>query len=134
MKLLKNLYLNNLFFYLLLGNIVLFVVSFFFPRMYKLSWVAFLILILFIAVDILLLFFAKKGIEGTRIMAEKLSNGDENAINISIKNYYTFPVVAKIIDEIPFQFQVRNFNISRKIKASSEDEISYYLRPTERGE
>ena len=134
MKLLKNLYLNNLFFYLLLGNIVLFVVAFFFPRMYKLSWVAFLVLMLFLVIDILILFFAKKGIEATRITAEKLSNGDENAINISIKNYYTFPVVAKIIDEIPFQFQVRNFNISRKIKASSQDEISYYLRPTERGE
>lgn len=119
---------------MLLGNIVLFVVAFFFPRMYKLSWVAFLILMLFLAVDILLLFFAKKGIEATRITAEKLSNGDENAINISIKNYYTFSVSANIIDEIPFQFQVRNFEIKRKIKASSQDEISYYLRPTERGE
>ncbi len=89
---------------------------------------------LFLLIDIFILFFAKKGIEATRIMADKLSNGDENPINISIKNYYTFPVVTKIIDEIPFQFQVRNFNIKRKIKATSQDEISYYLRPTERGE
>jgi hypothetical protein len=55
-------------------------------------------------------------------------------LDSAIKNYYTFPVVAKIIDEIPFQSQVRNFCIIRKIKASSQDEISYYLRPTERGE
>ena len=41
---------------------------------------------------------------------------------------------SKIIDEIPFQFQIRNFEIKRKIKASSEDEINYHLRPTERGE
>lgn len=88
----------------------------------------------FLAIDLMLLFFTKKGIEATRITAEKLSNGDENAINISIKNFYAFPVSAKIIDEIPFQFQVRNFSINRKIKAVSQDEISYYLRPTERGE
>lgn len=119
---------------MLLGNIVLFVVAFFFPRMYKISWIAFLILIAFLLLDVLLLFFAKKGIEATRIMAEKLSNGDDNAINVSIKNFYTFSVSAKIIDEIPFQFQVRDFEINRKIKASSQDEISYYLRPTERGE
>lgn len=119
---------------MLLGNIVLFVVAFFFPRIYKISWIAFLILIAFLCIDLLILFFAKRGIEATRITAEKLSNGDENAINISIKNYYTFPVFAKIIDEIPVQFQVRNFEIKRKIKASSQDEISYYLRPTERGE
>ena len=40
----------------------------------------------------------------------------------------------KIIDEIPFQFQIRNFEIKRKIKGSSQDDISYNLRPTERGE
>ncbi len=84
--------------------------------------------------DIMILFFARTGIEGTRITPEKLSNGDVNLINVSIKNYYTFPVSAKIIDEIPFQFQVRDFEIKRNIKASSQDEINYELRPTERGE
>jgi uncharacterized protein (DUF58 family) len=88
----------------------------------------------FLALDILILFFAKKGIEANRITPEKLSNGDENPINISIKNYYTFPISVKIIDEIPFQFQVRDFEIKRKLKASSQDEINYFLRPTERGE
>lgn len=68
------------------------------------------------------------------MMAEKLSNGDENPIAISIKNYYTFAILVKVIDEIPFQFQVRNFEIKRKIKASTQDDIQYFLRPTERGE
>ena len=72
--------------------------------------------------------------EATRISPEKLSNGDENPIRISIRNYYTFSIFTKIIDEIPFQFQVRNFNINRKVKASSQDDIQYFLRPVERGE
>ena len=42
--------------------------------------------------------------------------------------------MAKVIDEIPFQFQVRNFEIKRKIKNAAQDEVQYYLRPTERGE
>lgn len=133
MQFFKKLYLNNLFFYLLLGNIVFFVVAFFFPKIYKLSWFLFLILIAFLILDTLILFLNKKGIEASRIMAEKLSNGDENAITISIKNYYFFPVFAQIIDEIPFQFQIRDFKIDRKIKPTSQDEISYFLKPTERG-
>ncbi len=93
-----------------------------------------LVLVSFLFLDILILFLAKTGIEASRIAPEKLSNGDENPIGIDIKNYYTFPIGVKIIDEIPEQFQVRNFEISRKVKASSPDDIQYYLRPTERGE
>ncbi len=113
---------------------VLFVVSFFLPFLFNAVTYIFLILIVFLFLDILILFLAKNGIESKRITPEKLSNGDENLINISIKNYFTFPINVKIIDEIPFQFQVRDFEIKRRIKASSQDELNYELRPTERGE
>lgn len=119
----------------MLGGIVAtFVLSFFFPVFYNLAWYFLLIMLSFLVLDIIILFAAKTGIESTRIVAEKLSNGDENPISVSIRNYYTFAVYAKIIDEIPFQFQVRNFEISRKIKASSQDDFQYFLRPVERGE
>jgi uncharacterized protein (DUF58 family) len=113
---------------------VLFVVSFFLPFLFNAVTYVFLILIVFLFLDILILFLAKNGIEGKRTTPEKLSNGDENIINVNIKNYYTFAINVKIIDEIPFQFQVRDFEINRKIKASSQDEFNYELRPTERGE
>jgi uncharacterized protein (DUF58 family) len=93
-----------------------------------------LLLLTFFLLDCIILFGAKTGMEATRISPEKLSNGDENPIRISIRNYYTFSIFTKIIDEIPFQFQVRNFNINRKVKASSQDDIQYFLRPVERGE
>lgn len=111
-----------------------FCLAFIFPALYNASWYLLLVLVSFLILDILILFVAKTGIEASRIAPEKLSNGDENPIGIDIKNYYTFPIGVKIIDEIPEQFQVRNFEISRRIKASSQDDIQYYLRPTERGE
>lgn len=134
MKLIKKIYINNFFFYVLLGITGLFVCAFIFPALYNAVWYIVLILSTFLLLDILILFFAKNGIEANRTTPEKLSNGDENSIHIRIKNYYTFPVSVKIIDEIPFQFQVRNFEIKRQLKASSQDEINYELRPTERGE
>lgn len=134
MNLFKNLYLNNLFFYVLLGIILLFVGAFIFPVLYVIAWYLVLVLFTFLFLDILILFLAKYGIDATRNMAEKLSNGDQNPIHITIKNYYTFPISVKIIDEIPFQFQIRDFEIRRNIKASTQDNIEYELRPTQRGE
>jgi uncharacterized protein (DUF58 family) len=112
----------------------MFVCAFIFPALYTAVWYIILILVSFLALDILILFFAKKGVEANRITPEKLSNGDENLIIISIKNFYTFPVSIKIIDEIPFQFQIRNFEIKRVLKGSSQEEVNYFLRPTARGE
>ncbi len=114
--------------------IVLFVCAFIFPFLYAATWYLFLMLMGFFVLDILLLFFAKSGIVAARTTSEKLSNGDENPIHLNIKNFYTFPIAIKVIDEIPFQFQVRNFEIKKTVKASSETEINYFLRPTERGE
>lgn len=88
----------------------------------------------FAFIDVLILFSAKKGIEANRILPEKFSNGDQNPIEIVLKNRYTIPVTIKIIDEIPEQFQVRDFKINRKLKASSNSKLQYELRPTERGE
>jgi uncharacterized protein (DUF58 family) len=112
----------------------LFVCAFIFPFLYNAVWYLLLILVLFLILDIFILFVAKNGIEATRTTPEKLSNGDENPILVSIQNHYTFSLNAKVIDEIPFQFQVRNFKIKRKLKTNSQDNFNYNLRPTERGE
>lgn len=133
-RLFRQLYITNFFFYVLAGIIALFAVSFLFPVLYNLAWYFLLLLLTFFLLDCIILFGAKTGMEATRISPEKLSNGDENPIRISIRNYYTFSIFTKIIDEIPFQFQVRNFNINRKVKAASQDDIQYFLRPVERGE
>lgn len=134
MQFFKKLYLNTLFFYVLLGIIAGFVLAYFFPELYKVCWLLVLLLIAFTGIDILLLFASKQDIKASRNAPEKFSNGDENEISVKLKNHYSFSVFAKVIDEIPFQFQVRNFEINRKLEASGKDHFSYKLRPTERGE
>jgi uncharacterized protein (DUF58 family) len=134
MNFFKQLYITNFFFYLLIGIIVLFCCAFIFPVIYHAVWFIVLMLLTFFILDILILFSTKKGIVGQRTAPEKLSNGDENPIVVTLKNYYTFTILVKVIDEIPEQFQVRNFEIKRKIKNAAQDEFRYYLRPTERGE
>lgn len=117
-----------------MGIKFLFVVADFFPMLYNGVWYLLYLLILFTAIDILLLFASNKKVIGIRNMSEKLSNGDENEISIALNNQFTFAVSVKIIDEIPFQFQQRNFEVIRKIKPKAKDDYRYFLRPTERGE
>lgn len=130
----KQLYLNNILFYCIIGVIFLFILAYLFPMFYNAAWYVLYLLLAFLIIDTLLLFASGKKIIGNRIMSEKLSNGDENEINIVINNQYSFPIYSKIIDEIPFQFQQRNFEVKRKIKALGKDNYTYLLRPTERGE
>ena len=117
-----------------MGIIFLFVVADFFPMLYNGVWYLLYLLILFTAIDILLLFASNKKVIGIRNMSEKLSNGDENEISIALNNQFTFAVSVKIIYEIPFQFQQRNFEVKRNIKPKAKDDYRYFLRPTERGE
>ncbi len=108
--------------------------AYFFPALYRACWLFLLILAAFTGIDILLLFTARQNIKASRQVPEKLSNGDDNTITIKLRNYYSFPVSLKIIDEIPFQFQVRNFEVNRKLLSSQKDQFQYFLHPTERGE
>ena len=130
----KRFYINHRFFHVLAGVGLCYFLAFFFP---KLTWFAHgllcLLAVLFI-VDSLLLFNQKDAIYSQRILPEKLSNGDENSVKIDIKNNYPFRVDLKIIDEIPFQFQKRDFLIKKTILPQGSSFFEYILIPKERGE
>ena len=130
----KRFYINHRFFHILTGVGLCYFLAFFFP---KLTWFAHgllcLLAVLFI-VDSLLLFNQKDAIYSQRILPEKLSNGDENSVKIDIKNNYPFRVDLKIIDEIPFQFQKRDFLIKKTILPQGSSFFEYILIPKERGE
>nr|WP_321243454.1 DUF58 domain-containing protein [uncultured Psychroserpens sp.] len=134
MKRIKPFFLQNRFFYACIAIIVLFVLSFIFPKGFAIVKLLVLLLVTLTVLDTIILFLAKTGVKGKRVLPEKFSNGDENPVNLVINNYYTFNVNVTIIDEIPKQFQVRDFSIVRKLEASSVSEIEYKLRPVERGE
>lgn len=130
----KSLYLNNKFFFALFGVGICYVLAFFFPVV---MWIANSLLIFVLvmtAIDGLILFINKEGINAQRILPEKLSNGDENSVKVDIRNNYNFNINTKIIDEIPFQFQKRDFLIKKEIGSGNNTFFEYILEPKERGE
>lgn len=132
-RLFRPIYLQKRFFVILTALIVGFIISFMVPNLHGALKVLFFVLIVLLIVDTLLIFASKGKIEGQRILPDKLSNGDENPVQLQIKNGYLFPVKLKIIDEIPFQFQKRDFGLVSKLASGEGKLFQYHLRPTERG-
>ena len=48
-----------------------------------------------------------------RALSDRMSNGDSNPVVMHVENGYPFPVSLRIIDELPDQFQLRNFSLMR---------------------
>jgi uncharacterized protein (DUF58 family) len=95
-----------------------------------------LLLLLGIAVliDSLLVFHKRKGIKGERIVGDRFSMGDPNKVVINLVNQYTFPIRTSIIDELPMQFQERNWLRKAFIDKAASVQLEYFLTPTTRGE
>lgn len=130
----KNLYTTNLLFYGIGAIAVLFVMSFFFNGLYPIVWIIVAFFFLLCVIDLVLLFGQKEGVVAQRVLGDKLSNGDVNYIQIQLQSKYKFRTNITIIDEIPFQFQLRDFKINLAMNPLSVTEKTYSVRPTERGE
>ncbi len=134
MKWFKNIYLKNQFFYALLAIAAFYVLSFFFKPIYVAGKFIILLFTLSLIVDFIVLFLTNKTVYTARNYPERFSNGDENKLEITIQNQYLFTVNFRLIEELPIQFQKRDFVIHIRLKKSEGKTIQYKLRPTERGE
>ena len=85
-------------------------------------------------IDLLLLYRIKNGIFATRETPDRLSNSDENEIGIYVESFYSFPVGAGIIDELPAQFQKRDLWLKTSLLTRQNKIINYLVLPTKRGE
>ena len=129
----NTLFLNNRFFYFLAGIAALFVVGFFAPIFYEISKMLLFILSVLTIVDVFILYKTKNAINVDRTLPERLSNGDENKISLTLKNEYPFTVNLSLIEELPFQFQKRDFFFHQQLHQNEEKTIHYNLKPRERG-
>ena len=122
-------------FYLVMGVcIVLFILSFFIPEIYAFVQLIFWIFIVLAFFDYLFLFITGKAPSAKRITADRLSNGDENKVELQVKNNMLFTVDMEIIDELPVQFQKRDWRLHQRFRAREQKNILYKLRPVTRGE
>jgi uncharacterized protein (DUF58 family) len=127
------LYLRPRLFYLLGAVAILHACAFFMPWLGRMPHIAMGVLMSMLALDYLLLFL-RNGINASRRTPERLSNGDQNQLQVLTENRYPFPVVLEVVDELPFQFQERDFSFRFPLAAGQRKTHAYHLRPVKRGE
>ncbi|CAM1333248.1 DUF58 domain-containing protein [Tenacibaculum aestuariivivum] len=84
-------------------------------------------------VDLIILYRFKNGFSSKRIVPDKLSNSDDNKIAITLENNYPFQVFIDVIDELPAQFQKRDFEYKTALQLAEKSTFMYTVRPVERG-
>ena len=112
---------------------MLFVAGHFVPALYVVARLSLPAALFLTILDGLLLFRVREGILARRHLPDRLSNGDENAVTLFVENHYAFPVQGVLLEELPFQFQIRMAKYAVHLGPGAERSIGYTVRPTERG-
>ena len=134
LNIIKQIYFHPRFFKALGALVFIFIFSFFFYPLFAIAKLLFIVLSALTIVDGYIMFGNTDGIKARRITPEKLSNGDENKIILSVTNQLPFPIEVMVIDELPVQFQIRDFHYERRIEPQKDSVIEYSVRPVKRGE
>ena len=130
----SSFYLTRTVFYILLGASAVFVISYFIPALFDVALAALIFTVIAVWVDAVLLYSRNPGIAANREVADRLSNGDENRITLEIENNYGFKINAQVIDELPMQFQERNWQREAIVSSGATVVLDYTVRPLQRGE
>ena len=131
----KSYYLTPLFFIAGAAICFVFALSFFLAPLFVIGKIFIAVLVVLTLLDTVFLYAKKKGLIVTRNCNERLSNGDKNPVNITLQSDYVFPVVIKIIEELPTQLVGKTQPIDVfALKGNERLVKEYTVAPTERGE
>jgi len=134
MRFLKGFYLTSRFLSIVVLIVLFFFFGYYFPILFFFSKVLLVAFLTIIIIEFLILFSNKNGFFAERILADRLSNGDDNEIKIVATNNYNIKTKVKIIDELPFVFQIRDFEINSELEKTTTKIFNYNIRPVKRGE
>ena len=130
----RNLYLTNRFF-LVFGSIAaLFALSFALPWLFPVAQTAIAVAAVLTVVDSILLFLSNGILHCTRQLPKVFSLSDENPVRIELRSTFPIALHLTLIDELPIQFQRRDFALKLSLPSRGERSITYLLRPLTRGE
>src|SRR5215217_3782513 len=115
-----SLYLNKIVFYAGFAAAALFMLSYMVEILFSVATVLLICTAISVLIDVLLLYQKGIAIKASRVMSDRLSNGDENKITINLENNYDFKIDCIIIDELPLQFQDRKWQRKMTIAANTE--------------
>ncbi|PHI19447.1 DUF58 domain-containing protein [Lewinellaceae bacterium SD302] len=129
----NRLYLTNRFFIGLLAIGLLSALTYAYPSLFFIPATLLTTFLGTVAFDGWQLFGRRLRIGAVRRLPKVLSLGDESIIRIRLANLSKQELKVVVIDELPFQLQKRDLEITTELQPAQRREVSYLIRPTERG-
>ncbi len=126
-------YLTNRFFWLFGAITVLFAVAYPFGLLLPLAKTSFFVALALIAVDAALLFLRRPQVDAHRMLSPVFSMGDPNPVRIQLENRGTLHLSLTVVDELPIQFQRRDFEVHLALPPGTPYQLEYPLLPLTRG-
>lgn len=126
-------YLTDRFFQLFGGIAVLFAVAYPFPLLFPLVQTLLVVASALALVDGLLLFGRKPPLMCKRILPPVFSMGDPNKVELFLDNQGSLHYYLTLVDELPIQFQKRDFEIKHVLPPQTPRILEYHLTPLTRG-
>ena len=77
--------------------------------------------------------YGRRAVSAVRTCPERLSNGDDNEVDIRVESAYPFATQITVVDELPFVFQRRDVAFALRLGARAGATVTYTLRPVQRG-
>lgn len=134
MRIIKDVFVTNRFFYIMGGLVLAMMLSHAFPVLLPIVQTAVLLFFILCIVDAVIVFHKGVVVTARRETGQVLSLGDDNPIEISLSNRSGLRISAGVIDELPAQFQIRDFTFHVVLPPFGKHDIRYTLRPLARGE
>ncbi|UTW64506.1 DUF58 domain-containing protein [bacterium SCSIO 12741] len=133
MKYFKGIFITTRFLGLLGICCFLFVLSFSYSALFYAGALGLLLLFGLLAWDIFRLGSSTNTVKAKRTVNGLLSLSDENPVYLEIESEYSFNVNLQIIDEIPEQLQIRNFDMNTHLNPGESKTLEYSIAPKTRG-
>lgn len=130
----KNIFLAPRFYHAMIALIAFLMLSYPYSFLLPFAQAGVILFLLIVVIDIILLHHRNIKVLVERETPPVLSLGDENKISLYIQNRSRQNLYFNVIDELPEQFQIRNFSRSFKLPGNGKHIEEYLLRPTTRGE
>ncbi|ADY28047.1 DUF58 domain-containing protein [Cellulophaga lytica] len=134
MRFLKSFYIHNTFFWYLAILAAMFMTSYWYKWLYPIAWICTMVLLAMFLFDIVLLYATKNSVKASRSLPQKLSNSDHNPIVMEFISTYDFKTGITVVEELPIQFQKRDFKYNTILTKKEPKIFEYTVRPVERGE
>jgi uncharacterized protein (DUF58 family) len=130
----KHLFLASRFYYVMTALIAAMMLSYPFPFLLPVVQTSLVLFAVIVVIDILILFGRNVVVKVRRDAPQVLSLGDDNEVKLVVKNSSVVGFHVEMIDELPEQFQVRDFSRKFELGGNKSHTEKYMLRPLARGE